>query len=186
MYRVSDWRDALRSDNWATMVAIFRDRLNSRFLQPIKLIEKDSKIGEFAGFSIMALDCLLVETLNQFYQGWDETPRNHQKEFWNFFRKSEYFKLSFTRRSSDIFYNHVRCGLLHQAQTKKGTLIRADQDRMVSPAPGGIIVDRIRFHDALKKEISTYSRKLEEGLVNNADLRLNFIKKMQYICGESA
>ncbi|MCC5860268.1 MAG: hypothetical protein JJT90_19120 [Ectothiorhodospiraceae bacterium] len=189
-YRVSDWCDARQSDDWATMVAIFRDRLNGRFLEPIELIEKDNNIGEFAGFSIMSLDCLLVETLNQFYQGWDETPGNHQRQFWKFFRESEYFKPNFTRRMSDIFYSHVRCGLLHQAQTKKRTLIRADQDRMISPSPGGlvngIIVDRIRFHDALKQEVSAYSRRLEAGRPSDANLRQNFITKMQYICGEQA
>lgn len=186
-YRVMDWRDAMRSDDWAKMVNIFRDRLHGRFLEPIELIEADSKIGEFAGFSIMALDCLLVETLNQFYQGLDETPKEHKKQFWNFFHASDHFKPSFTRKTSDIFYSHVRCGLLHQAQTKKGTLIRADQDRMISPAPGGlangIIVDRVRFHGALKQEILTYSRRLESGEEGGADLRKNFITKMQHICG---
>ena len=189
-YRVSDWREAMQSDEWALMVAIFKDRLNGRFLEPIELIARDETIGEFAGFSIMALDCLLVETLNQFYQGCDETPDNHQSQFWKFFRASEYFKPNFTRRLSDIFYSHVRCGLLHQAQTKKGTLIRMDQDRMVEPALGGlvngIIVDRIRFHDALKQETSSYILKLETGGANNAQLRKNFIKKMQYICGQQA
>lgn len=189
-YRVSDWRDAMQSDNWTTMAAIFRDRLNGRFLEPIELIGKDNNIGEFAGFSIMALDCLLVETLNQFYQGWDETPGNHQRHFWTFFRESEYFKPHFTKRMSNIFYSHVRCGLLHQAQTKKRTLIRADQDKMVSPASGGlvngIIVDRIRFHNALKQEVSAYSRRLEAGTASDTNLRQTFITKMQYICGEQA
>ncbi|SEK53230.1 hypothetical protein SAMN05444515_102255 [Ectothiorhodospira marina] len=189
-YRVIDWHDAMRSDDWATMVAIFRDRLHGRFLEPIEHIEADRRIGGFAGFSIMALDCLLVETLNQFYHGLDETPKDHQRQFWKFFSGSEHFKSNFTRKVSDIFYSHVRCGLLHQAQTKKGTLIRADQDRMISPAPGGlvngIIVDRVRFHDALKQEIATYIRTLESGEEGGADLRNNFITKMQYICGGQA
>lgn len=189
-YRVSDWRYAMQSDDWALMATIFKDRLNGRFLGPIELIEEDEKFGEFAGFSIMALDCLLVETLNQFYQGCDETPRNHKFQFWKFFRASEYFRPSLTRRMSDIFYSHVRCGLLHQAQTKKGTLIRADQDKMIQAAPGGlvtgIVVDRIRFHDALKQEISSYILKLERDGDNNAQLRVNFIRKMQYICRELA
>ncbi len=186
-YRVGDWRRAMESDDWNLRIAIFKDRITGRFLEPIELIEKDLNIGEFAGFSIMALDCLLVETLNQFYQGVDETPDNHQRQFWKFFRGSDYFKPHFTRKLSDIFYNHIRCGLLHQAQTKNGTLIRADQGTMIKPASGdpvnGIIVDRVRFHDALKKEISAYVSKLETGGYHNAQLRSSFIKKMQCICG---
>lgn len=186
-YRVMNWRNALDANDWATMVAIFQDRMHGRFLAPIEIMEADSRIGEFAGFSIMALDCLLIETLNQFYHGLDETPRDHKRHFWTFFRGSQYFKTNFTRKISDIFYSHVRCGLLHQAQTKKGTLIRADQETMISPAPGGlvngIIVDRLRFHDAIKKEISTYGNRLESSDEDSADLRKNFIIKMQHICG---
>ncbi len=186
-YRVGDWRRAMESDDWTLRIEIFRDRITGRFLKPIELIEKDVNIGDFAGFSIMALDCLLVETLNQFYKGLDETPSNHQRQFWIFFRGSDYFRPHFTRRLSDIFYSHVRCGLLHQAQTKKGTLIRADQETMIKPVSGdpanGIILDRVLFHDALKKEISAYISKLETGENHSDHLRDNFIKKMQYLCG---
>lgn len=189
-YRVRDWINAMASDDWIKMVAIFRDRLHGRFLEPVDLIAANPKIGEFAGFSIMALDCLLVETLNQFYQGLDETPKDHKRQFWKFFRASEHFKPYLTKKVSDIFYSHVRCGLLHQAQTKKDTLIRADQEKMFRPAPGGlvkgIIVDRVLFHNALKKEIETYIEKLETDDEANQNLRTNFIKKMCYICDVEA
>ena len=185
-YRVNDWLRATESDDWPLRIEIFKDRLNGRFLEPIDLIENNKKIGAFAGFSIMALDCLLVETLNQFYQGLDETPGNHQKQFWKFFRSSEHFKPHFNRKASDVFYSHVRCGLLHQAQTKRGTLIRADCDKMIEPAPGGlthgIIVDRVRFHAALKMEICSYISKLQSGNDVDAQLRKNFTQKMNLIC----
>lgn len=185
-YRVMDWSNAMRSDDWVKMVAIFRDRLDGRFLEPVDHIAAAPEIGEFAGFSIMALDCLLVETLNQFYQGLDETPRGHKEQFWKFFCASEHFQPDFTKEVSDIFYSHVRCGLLHQAQTKKGTLIRADQGKMVNPAPGGvangIIVDRVLFHNALKQEIETYIGNLGSDDEANENLRTNFIRKMCFIC----
>jgi len=188
MYRVSDWQCAMANDDWPLMVCIFKDRLAGRFLEPIKLIEQDAAIGPFAGFSILALDCLLIETLNQFYQGLDETPEDHKKQFWLFFKGSEYFKKHFTRKSAEIFYSHVRCGLLHQAQTKKQTFIRADQPAMIQLSNGnlsnGIIVDRVEFHQALEQEIASYVTKLKQGSEANSDLRANFLKKMQIICGE--
>lgn len=188
MYRVSDWQRAMANDDWPLMVCIFKDRLSGRFLEPIKLIEQDATIGQFAGFSILALDCLLIETLNQFYQGKDETPKDHKEQFWLFFKGSEYFKKHFTEDSAKTFYFHVRCGLLHQAQTKKQTFIRADQPAMIQPSggnpPEGIIVDRVKFHQALKQEIASYVTKLERGSEADSDLRANFLKKMQIICGE--
>lgn len=187
-YRVSAWQRAKANDDWPLMVCIFKDRLNGRFLEPIKLIEQDAVIGPFAGFSILALDCLLIETLSQFYQGFDETPQDHQKQFWLFFKGSEYFKGHFTRKAAETFYSHVRCGLLHQAQTKKQTFIRADQPTMIQPTNGspsnGIIVDRARFHQALEQEFTSYAAKLERGSEADSGLRANFLRKMQMICGE--
>lgn len=188
MYRVSDWQCANANDNWPLMICIFKDRLSGRFLNPIRLLEKDATIGPFAGFSILALDCLLIETLNQFYQGLNETPGDHQKQFWLFFKGSEFFKQHFTRKSAEIFYSHIRCGLLHQAQTKKQTFIRADQLTMVQASNGnlsnGIIVDRAKFHQALELEVASYLDKLELGGEANSNLRENFLKKMQIICSE--
>ena len=190
MYRVSDWQRAMANDDWPLMVCIFKDRISGRFLEPIKLIEQDAAIGPFAGFSILALDCLLIETLNQFYQGLDETPKDHKKQFWLFFKGSEYFKKHFTRKSAEVFYSHVRCGLLHQAQTKRQTFIRADQPAMIqtsnSNISNGIIVDRMKFHQALEQEIASYVTKLERGSEADSDLRANFLKKMRIICGDAS
>lgn len=172
------------------MICIFKDRISGRFLGPINLIAKDRVIGPFAGFAILALDCLLIETLNQFYQGLNETPKNHREQFWLFFKGSEYFKKHFTRKTAGIFYDHVRCGLLHQAQTKKQTFIRADQPTMIQPINDkpsggtGIIVDRVKFHQALEQELASYVRKLERDGAAEGILRTNFAKKMEIICGE--
>ena len=72
-YKVSDWVIARDINNWILMTNIFNDRIEGRYLKPIRLIASDSDIGEFSGFSILAIDCLIIETLNQFYLGLDET-----------------------------------------------------------------------------------------------------------------
>jgi len=90
-YRKSHWQKAHEKNDWGKMVEIFEDRIKGRFLKPISLIENDHNIGEFSGFSILALDCLIIETLNQFYSGTDETEGAHDKAFWKFFKNSEFF-----------------------------------------------------------------------------------------------
>lgn len=183
-YRVSDWVEARNANNWTLMVDVFKDRIEGRYLSPIRLIAK-SHIGEFSGFSILALDCLIVETLNQFYLGANETEGNHAQAFWVFFQQSEYFRAHFTNDIATIFYRHFRCGLLHQAQTKCKSVIRIDQDVMIKPVNGdlndGLVVDRVLFHEALENEIYSYQNKLIDG--ENIDLRDNFKTKMGFICG---
>lgn len=188
-YRKHHWQEALSAEDWEMMVAIFHDRIEGRFLKPIRLIEKDAEIAEFSGFSILALDCLIIETLRQFYEGINETKRYKNEEaFCNFFIDSKYFRDHFDTYSASTFYKHYRCGLLHQAQTKGKSIIRIDQDTMVkainkSEKLIGLIINRLLFHKALEDEINDYLSKLISGGDENSTLRKNFIKKMNFICG---
>ncbi len=186
-YRKSHWQKAHAGSDWDSMVEIFKDRIEGRFLEPIRLIAEHHDIGEFSGFSILALDCLIIETLNQFYSGLDETEGAHDKAFWNFFKNSEFFKSHFSRKKAFTFYSHYRCGILHQAQTKKKSVVRIDQKTMIQSVEGdiseGLIVDRSIFHKAVENEISSYMVRLKNGGEENAELRSNFLKKMNFICG---
>lgn len=186
-YRKSHWQEAHANNDWNRMAEIFEDRIVSRFLKPVRLIADDRDIGEFSGFSILALDCIIIETLNQFYSGLDETEGAHDKAFWNFFKNSEFFKGHFSRKKAFTFYSHYRCGILHQAQTKKKSVVRIDQSTMIqsveSDISKGLIVDRSKFHKAVEDEITSYMEKLKNGGEENSDLRRNFVKKMNIICG---
>lgn len=186
-YRKSHWQEAHANNDWNRMVEIFKDRIESRFLKPIRMIAKDPDIGEFSGFSILALDCLIIETLNQFYSGLDETEGPHNKAFWSFFKNSEFFKKHFSKKKAFTFYSHYRCGILHQAQTKGKSLVRIGQNTMIQSVENdiskGLIVDRSKFHKAVEDEITSYMEKLKIGDEENFDLRENFVNKMNIICG---
>ena len=79
-----DWKRAKQSNDWNTMVRIFKDRYNFRYLAGVKaMMGLDRQLfPPRLGFSIVALDCLLIETLNQFYRDKKETVKsrkNHKK-----------------------------------------------------------------------------------------------------------
>lgn len=183
-YRVSDWIGARDKEDWDEMIDMFHDRIESRYFKPVRLIASNKEIGEFSGFSILAIDCLIIETLSQFYLGHDETQGEHRKSFWVFFKGSDRFKGSFSRNIAFIFYSHFRCGILHQAQTKLKSVVRIDQEEMIKPVgkkiAEGLIVDRVKFHSALEGEVSDYKNRLRMG---DEELRANFIRKMNLICG---
>ena len=179
-YKISNWIEARDGLNWRIMIDIFEDRMKGRFLKPIELIASDKGIGKFSGFAILALDCLLIETLHQFY---DETVGEHREAFWNFFKSSKHFTDSFSREKAFVFYSHFRCGLLHQAQTKKGSLVKVGKRPMIASiskeVEDGLIVNREKFHAAIKMEIESYKESLSNG---DEVLRSRFIKKMNFIC----
>ena len=190
-FKIADWKklnlDTPRSSDWNVAVKIFLDRINGRFLAPVDAIRNhiDWRIAEFAGFVIIAMDCLLIETLVQFRTGQDETTGDHAKAFWDFFKESDFFKQDFdTERKARVFYGHFRCGILHQAQTKKSSLVRYGRERMVDLAVAGdiekgLIIDRELFHNALVDEINSYAQRLL--LPQNKDLRKQFVRKMNLI-----
>ena len=78
-YTSYDWKKLTFSteDEWQRGINIFEDRIRGRFLKPISYIEGYT----YAGFAVLALDCLLIETLQQFREGVEETPRRKSCEF---------------------------------------------------------------------------------------------------------
>lgn len=193
-YRKDDWRnlDLAKPDSrdWIFAVNIFLDRIRGRFLIPIEKIvnSSDWEVSEFSGFIVIAIDCLLIETLNQFYRGENETTGKHSNAFWEFFHRSKFFQKEIkTEPEAEIFYRHFRCGILHQAQTKRLSRIRIDMPAMVQESKkgdlsAGFTIDRNKFHQALLDEIDDYEKRLKSPTdPSDYDLRINFLRKMSFI-----
>ena len=73
--------------DWNTAVTIFKDRIEGRFLNQIDLLSNDVNAN---GFTIMALNCLLIETLYQFKEGKDKTPSRCNKDVYSNFLIQEF------------------------------------------------------------------------------------------------
>ncbi len=130
IYKASDWKSLdlkqKESPDWQIAVDIFDDRIQGRFLKQIKALEshQNKLLKEFSGFAIIAIDCLLIETLQQFYRGTKRTGKNQDEQiFHDFFKRSKDLSSFFdSLDKTKIFYSHIRCGILHQAQTRKSPL----------------------------------------------------------------
>jgi hypothetical protein len=182
------------NNTWSEGIFMLEDRFNSRFFSQIDKIIDD----EFSGFVVMSIDCLLIETLMQFYLGIDNTEdhyrRNNWKVFRDFFIQSRHFNATFKNDEiCQTFYKQFRCGLLHQAQTKQKSLIKVCQSDLLSFVDttnviAGLIIDRTQFHKKLVLEFKEYIEKLKTNQTNfkGENLRLKAIAKMSLICKELA
>jgi len=195
-YTNKDWTDLGLVDqnngNWTSAIKIIKDRFDSRFFNQIDNIKHD----EFSGFVVMSIDCLLIETLMQFYLGAESTETNYRREHWkafnDFFKQSSHYKTDFnTNRIRKIFYQQFGCGLLHQAQTKQKSRIKICQAEFLTYADdknleNGLIIDRAEFHRKLKLEFDDYIQKLNDNENNfkGENLRIKAIDKMNLICIE--
>lgn len=194
LYTSDNWTNLnLKDDkglNWENGIKIIEDRFNSRFITHINAIKNE----EFSGFIIMSIDCLLIETLMQFYLGEEDTDKqfknNHWRAFRDFLKNSKHFSSDFkTTKICKTFYSHFRCGLLHQAETKKGSLIKICRPELlklvdIKDASKGLIIDRQKFHDNLLLEFDDYLLNLKNNKLNykGENLRKNAIRKMNNIC----
>ena len=160
-----DWKklDLDKPSEWESAIWIFERRIRGRFTDAVDFLIADdqsrSPIERRWGFTVLAVDCLLVETLEAFRQGLSDT-RNRSKELCvRFLTERSAFKHFFSADLAKRFYYEFRCGLAHNAQVfgtgriwSVGPLVVLEGDR--------ITVNRTAFHQALLTELSEYVAEL--------------------------
>jgi hypothetical protein len=171
------------SVDWVTAIDILASRIHDRYIAPVDYLitseaNKPASERRF-GFTVLAIDCLLVETLGAFIEGFEDTDGKSKKTFCAFLRTRKQFAAEF--RTDDLaknFYEQFRCGILHQAEIggenqvwSVGPLLRVEGN--------AITINRNKFHDCLKAEFQAYLSELRDP--RNLVLRENFCKKMDFI-----
>lgn len=178
-YTSVDWQrlDSRNAKDWSTAAEIVRDRLEGRFLR----FASDCLKKKYSGFVVLAIDCLLAETLQQFMEGITDGSGQSKKMITEFL-KGMRFQPYFDADARKAFYVDIRCGLLHQAEAKKMWLIRRKQPSLLQQTAGGegYIIDVERFHAALQASFDEYLKSIIES--SNEPLRSNLWKKMDHIC----
>ena len=181
-------KDFDNEDYWEEAIQLFTDRIEYRYLQPINLIEKhDSYSGE--GFTIMTLYCALIEFLETTLQGINFRyckPKELKQYEYASGKSKEIFVSFLTTRipfqiddeTARLFYEEVRCGLLHEAQTKSNWKIRVDNDTVITKTATEYIINRKIFGKKINQYIQLYGKKLKV----EQPIKEAFIRKFDYIC----
>jgi hypothetical protein len=148
------------SDNWDQVIRLLHSRVKDFYFKPIDdILKPDSRKGE--GFSVLTLQCALIEMFAAFRQGKIHNPKRPKRKefrpkyeyfysdqcFIEFLETEEIFEDHFYIKDTDSgkklphpifkakdFYSKVRCGLMHEARTKEDWLITAaDNDNTKPP-----------------------------------------------------
>lgn len=169
------------------------DRLYGRYIRPF-----DSKDSPYVdkhknGFTIMANCCLLIETYASFREGaFRDTKGKSERCFGWFFLKEKRF-VDFSKGGLTIndyiskkgrlnnkgvpfdFYRNVRCGILHNAETRNGwKILRRDSlyDEKTKT------INAVKFMNRLNKTLIDYKKELDDSDINTEiwDSFINRIK----------
>lgn len=175
------WEEALND--------YFLKRLNLRYLTPIEVLRKHGTLsGE--GFSILAILCTLIEFLESTVEGLkyrflksgeklDKFEYSKSSElFIDFLCNREPFNKEFNSTLAVEFYINIRCGLLHEAQTKNHWRVRAKNKEGKMIEKDQKIVYRDNFMDAIYLFIKLYSVELK----SNKKFQEAFIRKFDSLC----
>jgi hypothetical protein len=193
----ADWQ-AMRStlvvgsDSGAWQRALedyFQERLRLRYLNPIRVLQEHGTFqGE--GFSILAIQCSLIEFLASTVQGLTyrhlrkgETLGPYEYDassalFVHFLCNRHPFATQFNEPLAWDFYVSIRCGLLHEARTKNGR-------RVWAIGPIGTIVDgakRIVYRDNFQVALDEFIAWYGTELLSKTELKEAFIRKFDSLC----
>lgn len=145
------------------------ERFEERYLDPI-----EADPAKKNGFTMMAVNCLMIESLESFRRGWKDTRNRSELAFCSFF--SYWGQFAEFRPVSGEFYRHVRCGILHQAETTGGwRIIRSGPIRVHTT------INATRFSGSLRNVLRSYSSSLRSEDWESEAWR-RFRKKMGVIC----
>src|SRR5262245_41152829 len=107
---VRHYRELVRANNREALSDFIIERFNERYFWPVQTSARKH------GFASLAIACLVIETLESFYQGRGDTRSKSSQMFRDFFeRKTE---LRVFADANNWFFRDIRCGILHQAESR--------------------------------------------------------------------
>lgn len=214
----TDWENLSRrldgndENAWTEAIGVFERRMRERFFSSIDalfaadtkpdLLPPDStRSGDcIPGFSIVALCCLLIETLQGFLEEASAAAPSVEtctfphgpcirptlstnQQFKKFLRRRA-FHGAFDDKIAGRFVNGIRNGILHEAETREWVIWRDEPaDKIVDREQNGFALNRSLFYEAVKKEFESYLRELRDP--GNQPLRKRFKKKMDDLAKET-
>lgn len=167
---ISKYRQLEKEQNQSEIIMFIRERFTERYITPLKGETKH-------GFCTMAICCLMIEALESFWRGWPDSRNKGELAFCSFFSRTDTDFKEFQSHARE-FYKHIRCGILHQAETTGGWHI---QRKGVLFDPATKTINATKFQDRLQKSLEAYCEALNKAAWND-DIWKNLRKKMNTIC----
>jgi hypothetical protein len=179
-----DIKDA-RTSEWQEVLSAFQRRIRERFLWPIRELarhdkrERDERPTR-AGFSILALDCLLIDTIQSFREGRISTGEISPAASFKSFLNTPRF-LDFNSKDREEFFQYVRNALLHNGETRKDWKIQISSDGLLFKDKNTKTrtINRRLFHCGVLREFRILCRELE----SSTKVRQGFLRRMDALCG---
>jgi len=162
---------------WEELIGAVERRMNERFLTPINQLARfdDEDILPYRpGFAILALDCLVIDTIQSLREGRAKTVAVSPAYSFKTFLKSDRFS-EFKPKDRGDFFGYVRNAILHNGETRNGWKIRIDTESMIESVSGTKTINRRLFHSAVEAEFRDLLDLVRSG---DAETRKSFLRRL--------
>lgn len=166
-FTVARYRKLELSNDRKALGVFVQQRFDERYFRPVE--DSCSKHG----FALMAVACLVIETLESFYQGRADTKGVGGDMFRDFFNRDTPLKVF--RSANNWFYHDIRCGLLHQSEARGGWHILRRGPLLDTKAK---TINATCFLRELRKVLGAYADQLAVG----EECWKQFKRKMKAVC----
>lgn len=192
---VKDCEAYLFNKDKAKLAEFIYHRLYGRYLKVFNFKDKTFEKEYKNGFSIMANCCLLIETYVSFiHKEFRNTNKQSAKTFGYFFSTEIKFKefsegalnekggISTKKEGGtpNDFFENVRCGILHNGETRNGWLINRDSTKPYFNKDTKEI-NATKFVNRLDLVLKSYKNKLIKSDFDKDEIWINFRNKINDI-----
>lgn len=146
---VKRYRQIEEDDDRAAAAAFVKERFEERYLAPAL----NASIRH--GFSMMAIACLTIESLQAFRLGLGSTKNNSGNMFAAFFAHHRAFA---EFADGTWFYDDIRCGILHVAEARGGWRILRSGPLIDKKTKA---INATRFVRQLRRAVYAYAAELQ-------------------------
>jgi hypothetical protein len=180
--------DAPNCADWQKAIDILDARIRCRFFNPVDelLRFEESRSPKMFGFAILAIDFLVIETLQGFREGVTDHTGKSERLFTNFLTQWAAFSACLTGNNKSVeyaksVYKAYRCALHHSGATDGAFRVGVSGPMVAFTTDSEVKINRTCLHKKLKREFDGYLVDLSK--TDNNELRRNFKIKMNSICG---
>lgn len=171
-------------DAWRELISAVQQRIEERFLTPVKELarfDNENELPYRPGFAILAIDCLLIDTIQSLREGRVTTGEVSPAHSFKTFLSSPRFA-NFAKRDRSDFFTYVRNAILHNGETRKDWKVRIDSRRMLEhdPSTQTRTINRQLFHAAIEAEFRDLLLLVQSG---NALVRKLFLRRLDAMAG---
>lgn len=179
---VEDYLKMIDSKAREEIANFIGERFKERYIRPFIFDDERYQLDYNNGFAIMACCCLLIETIECHIRGKSSIPKDDAvKYFKAFFERAK--NLSYKNALCEFidvpFYGAIRCGILHQGETKEGYRILRSGKLL-----NGKKINAFAFLKHLDKYVDSYVLELKSQEWND-EIWVNFRNRMSFTIKQS-